>query len=166
MKDKVTSKSGKMKANVYGKDSYFLGKRDGHNLWLTTASWDCSWYWGFGYCVTRDSHEHYDSITGRGDDGRWHHLLSEAGVITPLSIHEQWQLSELMKTFYTLKDMAAIYHTGGSHLTENPCKATLKDHKAGEHINNVLMPAIFAAVYKLLSPVNESEKTANLDSPE
>ena len=45
------------------KDRIFLGKLDGENVWLAPPSWDCGWYWGFGYIQNRNMHTHYE---GRG----------------------------------------------------------------------------------------------------
>ena len=55
-------------------DYYLIGKDNtGERVWLEKPSWDCGWYWGFGYLQTmqgnrepsraRDinSHTHWDS---------------------------------------------------------------------------------------------------------
>ena len=43
----------KKKIHVFGKDAYLLGKDDqGIQYWLESPSWDCDWYWGFGYVET------------------------------------------------------------------------------------------------------------------
>lgn len=64
----------KKKSKAFGKDVYLLGTIDGKMQWLEAPSWDCGWYWGFGYveeytqherpCRSRDkvSHTHIDSI--------------------------------------------------------------------------------------------------------
>ena len=65
----------KQKNHAFGKDIYLLGKDNGDTLyWLEAGSWDCKWYWGFGYVETytnnnhpsrsRDisSHQHFDSL--------------------------------------------------------------------------------------------------------
>jgi len=37
----------KQKSHAFGKDVYFLGvDKNGYNLRLEEASWDCNWYWG------------------------------------------------------------------------------------------------------------------------
>ena len=65
MKKKIINKFGK---------HFLLGiNHDGEYVWLEKESWDCGWYWGFGYLHTysnnrcpersRDlnSHFHFDS---------------------------------------------------------------------------------------------------------
>ena len=43
----------KEKDHAFGKDVYLLGKdAEGVKYWLESPSWDCGWYWGFGYVET------------------------------------------------------------------------------------------------------------------
>jgi hypothetical protein len=43
----------KRKSHAFGKDIYLIGKdKSGTNYWLESPSWDCDWYWGFGYIET------------------------------------------------------------------------------------------------------------------
>jgi len=40
-------------SEAFGKKVYLLGKDDEGTLyWLEAPSWDCGWYWGFGYIET------------------------------------------------------------------------------------------------------------------
>jgi len=158
----------KEKSHVFGKDIYLLGQfNDGKKFWLESASWDCDWYWGFGYIETytnnnrpslsRDinSHQHYNSIIFKKDSNNnyMYRLLDSKEVLScVLTEDEQWILSDLMKSFYTLKGTAELFHSGNSHLTTTPIN--LKDEKLEDHINRVLLPKIFEATYKLLEPKN------------
>jgi hypothetical protein len=169
----------KQKSEAFGKDVYLLGKgKDGTYYWLEAAQWSCSWYWGFGYIETytnnqnprasRDinSHQHWDSfITGKQEHydinlralvlgSKYVHHLNEHPefVDTVLTDEESWKLAELMKTFYILKETAEMYHTGGAHLTTNPCAKLLKNKRQEDRINKILMPALFAEIYKILTP--------------
>ncbi len=149
----------KHKSHAFGKDIYFLGQdSDGQNYWLEEPSWDCDWYWSVGYVETYtnndhpdaardiDSHQHFDGLMGRL------HLIKDLGWTTPLTDREQWTLSELMRTAYTLKETAALHHVGGAHVSANPCKDMLKDPDRENYINATLLPAIFEQVKTLLSP--------------
>lgn len=153
----------KQKAHAFGKDTYFLGRdADGADLWLEQATWSCEWYWGCGYVETYTSsdperaidiltHTHFDTLFLKNRDG----YASFFKLNTPLTESEQWQLLELMKSIYTLKETAALYHVGGAHMTSNPCKELLKNEKLEKHINSELLPALFAEVYKILTPTND-----------
>lgn len=166
-------------SHAFGKDIYLLGKRkDGDLIWLEAAKWDCDWYWGFGYIETytnnlcpdkaRDisSHSHWSGLVGKQErydfdkkvfvlDSKYIYHLNENPDMaeTVLTDRESWELADLMKTFYTLKDMAEIYHSGNSHLTSTG--VCLKDKEREDHINQVLMPQIFKRVYEILTPYDE-----------
>ena len=158
-------------ARVFGKKVYLLGRdKDGFNVYLEAPSWDCGWYWGFGY-VERytnklnpekakdvSSHGHWDSnVVGVGHSKQTHEYCSHLNennnfVASVLNDEESWVLAELMGSFYVLSKTARFFHGGGAHLTENPCKKLLKSLRLEKRINSVLLPAIFAEVDKLLSP--------------
>jgi hypothetical protein len=68
----------KQKDHAFGKDVYLLGTdENGIRYWLEAASWDCGWYWGFGYIETYknnqtpskaqdfDSHEHANNFLSK-----------------------------------------------------------------------------------------------------
>lgn len=43
----------KQKSKAFRKEIYLLGcDSSGQNYWLEAPSWDCNWYWGFGYIET------------------------------------------------------------------------------------------------------------------
>ena len=51
--DERKKKMKKEKRFAFGKNIYLLGSdKDGVKYWLEEASWDCGWYWGFGYVET------------------------------------------------------------------------------------------------------------------
>ena len=164
----------KKQIHVFGKDAYLVGiNEQGENMYLEAASWDCGWYWGFGYIETYtnnanpekshdiNSHSHWSSLVGqqeRYDLGKQcfvksnyvHHLYDNTDIVaTVLTEKESWELADLMQSFYTLKDTAEIYHSGNSHLTNTDID--LKDQDAETHINKVLIPKIFERVYQILA---------------
>ena len=61
-----------------------------------------------------------------------------------------WTLAELFGTFYTLKEAAEVLEHGCSYYTTNPCKDTIINKGEVERINNVVLPAIFDEIYKIL----------------
>lgn len=147
---------------AFGKNVYLLGKdRLGTHYWLKEASWDCDWYWGFGYVRTytndkhpensRDieSHQHFESLFfNKEKNGR--DMFDTFFLETPLNDKEKWQLIELMKTFYTLQKYSELLYIGGSHYTENPLKETLRNKEEYDRINKEVLPKLFEEVYKIL----------------
>lgn len=162
----TTSKS-TIRKEVSPKGKYLLGlDQYGDEMWLTAASWDCEWYWGFGYIHQKDSHTHVDSrLMGKQevyncDKNCWqlssdyvHNIFhSPEFSATSFTEAEGWVLSELFSTFYILEETAGMYNRGGSHVADNPLMHVLKNKEQEDHINKILLPAIFEEIYKILRP--------------
>lgn len=162
------------------KNVYLLGTdEDGIKYWLEAASWDCEWYWGFGYvetynlggkrkpssCTDIQSHQHIDSSfmgkhefynheTHKFEQSEYIHNIFDSPKLaqTTFTENEGWKLSELFNTFYKLKEFAALYHSGGSGTSTNPLQSILKNEAQENHINKVLLPKVFEEIYKILNP--------------
>jgi hypothetical protein len=152
----------KLKDHAFGKDVYLLGKdKDGIKYWLEAASWDCDWYWGFGYIETYrqnwapskardiDSHSHADKFMSK--------YFTEWNGSQPIlaertfSESEGWELSELFEQFYTLKKTAEYFGRG----KENVSNTSIPDYKKPElvkEINEVRLPQVFNRIYEILTP--------------
>jgi len=156
----------KKKSHAFGKDVYLLGAdAEGIFYWLEAPSWDCDWYWGFGYVETYkrnvnpsvakdiDGHEHIDSsFTGKVNGGKYIHNIFDSPrfASTTFTEKEGWELSELFKQFYFLKDAAANFGRGSCHISSTSFKWEDKDlaHK----INQQLIPKVTARIIEILSP--------------
>lgn len=128
---------------AFRKEIYLLGKDEyGTNYWLEAPSFDCGWYWGFGYVETYtnnnspsnskdiSSHSHIDSsfkIDGVID---MNSFLTERTY----SIKEGFELSSLFTEFYELKETAS------------------ENKEERENINQVLMPVLFEKILSILKP--------------
>ena len=119
----------KKTSKAFGKTVWLLGKdKDGISYWLEAPSWDCGWYWGFGYVETytnnrnpeksRDisSHQHFNNMFLNGPKCS-RDMFKEFFVETPLSDDEIWELVDYMQTFYTLKSAAELFRHGYSWQT-------------------------------------------------
>ena len=162
----------KRKSNAFGKDVYLIGKdSNGINYWLESPSWDCEWYWGFGYVETytsnnnpslsRDinSHQHWDGFLGKekakNDQYGYAHHINESKEFeeTVLTESESWEISDLMSRFYTMKTMATILHGGTAHLTSNT-KHKTKNDEFMKWINETELPKLMNRVIEILSPLS------------
>jgi len=161
---------------AFGNKIFLLGKDDQGTLyWLESPSWDCDWYWGFGYIETYtnnkhpeiakdiSSHQHWDGfITGFKDEkNNYVHHLNDKGsnlVETTVSEKESWMLAELMKEFYQLRTTAELFGRGSAHISDpgDEIRELLIDKELVTKINEVLIPAITAKVMEILTP-NEDE---------
>jgi len=166
----------KRKSHAFGKDIYLIGKdKSGINYWLESPSWDCGWYWGFGYIETytnnnypeksRDieSHSHWSGLVGEQykydfdnkievkDKYVYHINDSRQLVETTLTDKESWELSDLMKRFYILKEMTEVLNCGTANLTSSGDYKTKNDEFLN-WINKIELPKLFQAVIKILDP--------------
>ena len=152
---------------AFNKKVYLLGAdADGCLYWLESPSWDCGWYWGFGYVETytnnmhpsksRDieSHQHIKGSFIGNIDGQYIHNIYDAPLLasTTFTESEGWELSELFFQFYTLRESAELFHRGKCNIAytelkhdESKCKET------ADYINNVMIPAITNRIIKILS---------------
>lgn len=130
-------------------EKLYIGEKDGKRIYLTSPSWDCGWYWGFGYLGNRYCHYHVSTLMSNTNlhDGFKSHFGDSFIVKDDKDI---WTISELFVTFYSLKASAEINVRGGSHISENPCCELIKNKDEAKRINKVLMPAIFDEIYKIL----------------
>ena len=133
-----------------GKAAYLLGINiNCEYVWLLEASWDCGWYWGFGYIQTPMEFRHFDTLFLQGEDIKG---FTDYFKATTLTEHEMWKLMELMQSFYTLKDSAACFNRGGCHITTSPVDDILRNKEMEKTINQKMLPAVFGAVYSILTP--------------
>lgn len=159
----------KQVTEAFGKEIYLLGEdNEGILYWLESPSWDCDWYWGCGYVETytnnknpeiaRDinSHQHFDGLFLKGNKNGYD-AFKEFFKDMTVTDNELWTFIEIMKTIYTIKEVAGIYHIGGSHYTTNPCKDILQNKDKEEEINKIILPKLFDEVKKLLT-VESREK--------
>ena len=154
---------------AFRKEIYLLGKdKDGINYWLEEPSWDCDWYWGFGYVETytnnkrpdmaRDinSHQHFDGLFFRKNKCSFD-VFKEFFVETPFSDDEIWVLLDYMKTFYTLRDTSDLFHSGYSCFTSRAKVEEIKECSKDfyDKINKVILPELFKKIKDLLTKEEE-----------
>ena len=151
----------KKTSKAFGKKVWLLGKdKDGINYWLEEPSWDCGWYYGFGFVETythntrpdlaRDinSHQHFDSLFINGPKCS-KDMFKEFFVETPLSEGEIWELVDYMKTFYTLKSVAELFKHGYSWQTSKAKIDQLQSDEQNDLVNKVWLPEVFKRIEKL-----------------
>jgi hypothetical protein len=140
-----------------------LGVVDRESIWLSPPSWDCGWYWGFGYLGNKNCHYHVDGLkkieTYNHETKSWNHKsvnlfdgfkehFGESFIIK--NDNDLWLLCELFQTFYTLKETAELLGRGGSHYTTNPLAELITNKDEVTRINETIMPALFDRIYDLL----------------
>lgn len=151
-------------SHAFGKTIYLLGRNeDGTNYWLEEPSWDCGWYWGFGYLeaytnnryphLAKDivHHTHFDYLFLRGNKTAFD-LFKEFFKETTLTDNEIWELCDYMKTFYTLKSVAGLFKHGYSWQTERAQIEKLQNEEQCDLVNKIWLPEVFKRIKALLTP--------------
>lgn len=163
---------------------YYLGRdlKTKRKIWLEKPSWDCGWYWGFGYVQAMkgdkepskakdiDFHTHWDSLVRDSRNNAHDWFESRFGKCTTDWLNEKrkdnepkcrftdaqlWKLCELMATAYTLRETAEVLGRGGAHYTTNPCAKIIKNTREVDRINSKVLPAIFAEIGKIFDEVDK-----------
>lgn len=150
----------KQTLEIFGKKNWLLGTNSaGKKLFLVAPSWDCGWYWGFGYVETytnndnpersRDiaSHSHFDSLFG--NNCNFYDGFNKIIKNPTLSDDEIWQLCDYMKTFYCLRETAEVLKHGYSYISEKAKLDIVKDEIYAERINQVILPILFKHIEDL-----------------
>lgn len=144
-------------------DKILLGKHNDENIYLSAPSWDCGWYWGFGYLGNRNCHYHVDGLKKiekyNFDKKVWQYEFvnlydgfkkhfGDSFIVK--SDKDIWTLAELFATFYTLKEAAELLGRGGSHYTTNPISELIINKDEVTRINEVILPALFDQIHDIL----------------
>ena len=149
-----------MKTNF--KKKYLLGYINNESIYLSPPSWDCNWYWGFGYLGNKNCHYHVDSLTKQelynDEKNIWEYkfynlkdgLDKHFGDTYIIKESQRWEFAELMQTFYNLKNTAEVLGRGGSYLTDNPCREIIINNEEVKRINEIVLPSIFDKLYLIL----------------
>ena len=133
-----------------------LGYNDNEPIYLKPPSWDCGWYWGFGYLGNENCHYHIDGLMKKSSlyDGFKNHF----GNTFIIKESDIWLFSELFKTFYMLKETANILKSGSANYTTNPIKELIINSSEVERINNIVLPQLFEEIYKVINRNLENPK--------
>lgn len=132
-----------------------IGVMDGRGVMLRVPSFDCWWYWGFGYLGNRDCRfhlDHLDSMDSKlANKNLYDQLIGLFGDSLTIPKDRLWTFCEIVKTIYTLKEAAEVFGRGGSRYTQNPDKNALTVPEYVRHINDELIPMQIRSLWALLS---------------
>ncbi len=125
-------------------------------VYLEPPSWDCDWYWGFGYLETKNQHYHLSNLSKVENlkDAFNNHFKNF--IVT--DEQDKWKLAELIETIYSLRKTAEVYYRGGSHLTfiEEESKI-VKDEKQYFKLNYEVIPKLFKMMYNILEKYHNEQ---------
>lgn len=79
----------------------------GENIYLRKHTFDCGWYWGFGYVGNYRCHHHFETFL---KDAK---TASELFESTNISDKDWWVIRDLFAQAYAIKKTAEVYKHGG-----------------------------------------------------
>jgi hypothetical protein len=158
-----------MKYTAATKQVFFgTNKETNERIYLTLPTWDCGWYWSFGYLGNRNCHYHLEAYQNKDrffklEEGKGFVSLTEKRNLSmydclladydlnPVIKENLWDFCDLALSAYALKEAAEIVGRGGAHMSSNPpAKDQILDQEMAAKINNEKLPAIFQALEKIL----------------
>jgi len=110
--------------NFGNKKMLLLGIRNnGQKIYLEQGSFDCSWYYGFGYLEVlnrnhTDIKEHYHLNSYNKETNLYDGIKANFKALV-LNDSELWEFCDLMKMFYILKDSNELYKNGKANYTSH-----------------------------------------------
>jgi hypothetical protein len=99
-------------------------------LSLSRHSWNCGWYWGFGYIGNKHLHTHFDSVF-LNDCPEYEDIFEDA-VFTS---DEWWIIRDLFMQAYALRKAAEVYRYGGHQTTFKGLTDCIKSEELENKIN-------------------------------
>lgn len=152
----------KRTTKAFNKRIYLLGKDEtGENYWLEHESWDCGWYWGFGYIETYTNNNNPDKAKDIESHSHATEFMSEyftswngsKPILTETTFSEKegWELSELFAQYYLLKDVAEYFMAGKCN-TAHTSIPLYRNKDLVKDINVNRLPIIFKRIREILSP--------------
>lgn len=114
------------------KRNFSNGDFAGERLYLSKHSWDCGWYWGFGYIGNKSMHTHFDSqfLNAMTD-------VKDIFVKPVFTQDEWWILRDLFIQAYALSKASAVYRYGG-HQTSQAFRFSELNEEQAKRIENSL----------------------------
>lgn len=154
----------KEKRKAFGKNIYLLGKdKNGVKYWLEEASFNCGWYWGFGYIETYTNNNNPEKARDINSHQHFKGLFLKANIFesyknffaeTTLNDDEIWKLLSYMKEFYIIREYSDLLYSG-NHIISEAKNIKLEENeeenkKEYKRINEILLPELFEKIYSLL----------------
>jgi len=155
----------KAKSHAFGKDVYLLGKdKNGVKYWLEAPKWECGRYWGFGYIETYKQNKNpnkAESVATHSNADKFYpeyfnsFYCSAPSNLIEATFSEEggWELSELFKQFYFLKEAAENFGRGECFFAETSIE-TWEKPALVEEINKILIPRVTNRILEILTPIN------------
>lgn len=112
----------------------YPGNVAGESIYLSKHSWDCGWYWGFGYIGNGRMHTHFDTVFLNDTITD----ITDIFKSTRLTQEDWWVLRDLFIQAYSLKQCASVYRIGGHQTDQKGITDIIKNEEMEKQINKDL----------------------------
>ncbi len=119
----------------------------GERIYIDKHSFNCGWYWGFGYIGNAHMHTHFNSVFLKGANDI--KMPSELFVVPKYTDNEWWLILDLFYQAYSLKKCAEVYQHGGHYASDERSKL-IKNDELADKINSDL-EKVLDKVWDILS---------------
>jgi hypothetical protein len=128
---------------IKGQDRILFGvvKNTREIIYLSKPTWDCDWYWSFGYLGNRNCHYHLKGYQN-GRNMNMFDCLSLDYELTDKIKEKLWSFCEQAATIYQFKEFYEVVYRGGSHFTKHPLKEIVMDKALAEKIAKETLPKL------------------------
>lgn len=145
---------GKVKTEIESSQSY-NPEHDylliqGTDLSIRKHSWDCGWYWGFGYLSAEGLHTHATTFI---EELLWHSKDQVFDDSIFKTDNDFWIFKDLLIQAYKLKECAEVYHHGG-HCINDP-KTEIIQCKTKEKAINRDLSKVLNHLWKFLRDLSK-----------
>jgi hypothetical protein len=139
---------------ITGKDKVFMGvnKESKEKIYITKPTFDCGWYWSFGYLGNKDCHYHLDGYANGRTISMYDALLKDYELSNNIK-NNLLDFCELALSIYQLKTTAELFGRGGMSITNNPCKDSIINTKLSDKINQELLPIVMQKFWDLIEAI-------------
>lgn len=153
---------------INGEDTFLFGVVKGTNtrIYMSRPSWDCGWYWSYGYLGNSHCHYHLEGYQAKAGFGEKRNIcmydaLLEDYDLVPQIKENLWQFCEQAKTIYTLKEAAEVMGRGGSHVSAHKEREFILEHckEHSEHLNDVVLPKLLQVFWDTFSKHESQENS-------
>ena len=158
MKEKI--KLGRIKNKIKGSQCYNPDKDNlcisNEEIWITKHSFNCGWYWGFGYIGNKNIHTHAEIFINKLI---WHDVNEVFSETIFKNNNDFWIFKDLLKQTYCLKDCAETYRHGGHCTTKKGMTDIIQSKEMENKINKDLEKVLSTlwGFLKNLSILNKKE---------
>ena len=143
-------------------EKIYIGQINNENIYITKHSWDCGWYWGFGYLGNRNLHFHIESlICERDHDGKQPSTeIKDIFTFPEFTQKQWWIIRDLFIQAYSLKKSAEVFLYGGHQTTKKGITDIIRNEELNKLLNENLK-IVLDKVWQFMIDSIEENKAKN-----